>query len=238
LSDLLDLAIEAHGGLALWRAAHSLKLTLSMSGNLLRIKGHPRGLEGVEMLVHTQRPEVRIEPFAETGQIGHFNPALVWIDSQKGQEVQRLNDPRTSFVGHVRTTPWTQLQWLYFTGYALWNYLTTPFLFTEPGFHVEETLPHHENEEVWRTLRVKYPPNVPTHCAEQLLYFSQSGLLQRVDYVTDIAGGIASHYCYDHQVFDGLTFPTLRRVVARSGNQSKLSGPTAVLLQLSKITVE
>ena len=40
MSDLLDLAIEAHGGLSRWRAARSLSLTLSMSGNLLRIKGY------------------------------------------------------------------------------------------------------------------------------------------------------------------------------------------------------
>jgi hypothetical protein len=84
---------------------------------------------------------------------------------------------------------------------------------------------------------VKYPPDVPTHSNEQTCYFDKTGLLQRVDYVTDVLGGIAAHYCYDHISFGGIVFPTLRRVVTRNENQSLLSNPTAVLLLLSDIFV-
>jgi hypothetical protein len=55
--------------------------------------------------------------------------------------------------------------------------------------------------------------------------------------VTDVLGGIAAHYCYDHISFGGIVFPTLRRVVTRNENQSLLSNPTAVLLLLSDIFV-
>jgi hypothetical protein len=58
-----------------------------------------------------------------------------------------------------------------------------------------------------------------------------------VDYVTDVLGGIAAHYCYDHIFFGGILFPALRRVVTRNESQSLLSNPTAVLLLLSDIFV-
>src|SRR5258705_4783 len=41
-------------------------------------------------------------------------------------------------------------------------------------------------------------------------------MLRRLDYVTDVLGGVAAHYCYDHVTIDGLVFPTLRRVVRRT----------------------
>jgi hypothetical protein len=65
----------------------------------------------------------------------------------------------------------------------------------------------------------------------------EKGLLQRVDYVTDVLAGIAAHYCYDHISFGGIVFPTLRRVVTRKESQSLLSNRTAVLLLLSDIFV-
>src|SRR6266436_9935273 len=40
---------------------------------------------------------------------------------------------RASFAGHDRATQWDQLQRLYFSSYAMWNSLTTPFLFAQPG---------------------------------------------------------------------------------------------------------
>ena len=67
---------------------------------------------------------------------------------------------------HVLATPWDKLQELYFVSYALWNYLATPFVFTEPGFETREIGPHEENGETWHRLLVKYPqasrPTVPS----------------------------------------------------------------------------
>ncbi|OOG15448.1 MULTISPECIES: hypothetical protein [Pseudomonas] len=38
--------------------------------------------------------------------------------------------PRESFQDHEENTPWDPLHRAYFNGYALWSYLTMPFLFT------------------------------------------------------------------------------------------------------------
>ena len=99
----------------------------------------------------------------------------------------------------------------------MWNYLTTPFLFTRPGFEISEIEPHQEKGETWRRLLVKFPPDIPTHNnfqvgGEQTFFFDEKGLLRRFDY---FAVAPASHYCFDHTTFGRLVFPTLRRVVVR-----------------------
>ena len=131
-------------------------------------------------------------------------------------------------------TPWDQLHRLYFTSYAMWNYLTTPFLLTQPGFECREIEPHQENGETWRCLQVNFPPDIPTHNKEQTFFFNDQGLLQRLDYV---AVGPVSHYCFDHTTFGGLVFPTLRRVVRRTPSGPVVSAPTAVLIQIADVAV-
>jgi hypothetical protein len=237
MTDLLTLALEAHGGLERWRKLKTLDVKLSVSGGLWKIKGHPEGLPNIALRADTQRPAVTIKPIAGDGR-GHFAPERVWIDNPQGNIVEERHEPRDTFAGHVLTTHWDKLQELYFISYAMWNYLATPFLFTWSGFELKEIEPHQENGETWRRLQVKFPTDVPTHCAEQMFFFNEKGLLQRLDYVTDVAGGVASHYCFDHTSFGGIIFPTLRRVVRRTPKSGPaLSSPTAVLLLISDIAV-
>lgn len=215
MNELLELVLSAHGGLERWREVQTIDLKLSITGGLFRIKGFPEGLPNVSMHIEAQRPAVNIAPYKTSDGRGYFTPSRVWIEDGEGRIIEERDDPRASIAGHVRATQWDQLQRLYFSSYAMWNYLTTPFLFAQPGFEVCEIEPHQENGEIWRSLHVKFPSDVPTHCAEQTFFFGEKGLLRRLDYVTDIAGGVGSHYCFDHETFGGLVFPTLRRVVAR-----------------------
>jgi hypothetical protein len=39
-----------------------------------------------------------------------------------------------------------------------------------------------------------------------------------------------AHYSFDHALFSGLVFPTLRRVVGLTPTGPLISGPTAILL--------
>ena len=65
-------------------------------------------------------------------------------------------------------------------------------LLAQPGVAVEEIETHNESRETWRQLSVIFPPGIPTHSARQTFYFNDKGLLQRLDYATDVAGGVAS----------------------------------------------
>jgi hypothetical protein len=234
---LLDLVLNAHGGLDRWREVGRLNVRLSVSGALFRLKGHPDPLNDVSVEVATRSPLVTTAPFPRPGMRGRFAADRVIIESDDGRVLEERAEPRASFAGHVRETPWDQLQRLYFISYAIWNYLTTPFLFVGPGVESRESEPHQENGETWRRLAVTFPPSIPTHCAEQTFYFDEKGLLQRIDYVTDIAGGVAAHYCFDHKTFGGIVFPTLRRVVPRAPSGPRLTSPSLILLRIHDVAV-
>ena len=238
MNQLLDLVVEAHGGLERWRAIARLDVSLSFSGSFLRMKGYPEGLPDITARIKMRQPVVSIRPYMRVDGCGQFTPDRVWIDDDKGHVLNQRIEPRASFAGHALETPWDQLQLLYFVSYGLWNYFNTPFFLIQPGFEVREIEPHEENGEIWRRLHVRFPGEVPAHCREQIFFFNQKGLLQRVDYAPDVvAASPASHYCFDHETFSGLVFPTLRRVVQRTSAGPELSGPTAILLQIADVAV-
>jgi hypothetical protein len=66
--------------------------------------------------------------------------------------------------------------------YALWTYLTQPFLYTYPGFAVQEIEPWEEDGEDWRRLKVIFPDTIASYTRAQVSYFGTDGLLRRHDY--------------------------------------------------------
>jgi hypothetical protein len=238
MNDLLELAVAAHGGADRWSAVRRIHLHLSVTGALFHIKGLPDGMTDIVMSVDAREQAVKIAPYSRSDLRGGYRPNRVWIEDRKGVMVEELNDPRASFAGHVRETQWNQLQRLYFISYAFWNYLTAPFLLARPGFVSKELSRHQEGNESWRRLEVAFPADIHTHCTTQVFYFGDDGLLRRHDYVTDVAGGVAANYCFDPVDFDGIVFPTLRRVVRRKDEVPNIAGPTAVLIQISHLIIE
>lgn len=236
MSALLELAMAAHGGLGRWNEITALDVRASLTGYFYMLKQQPAGMVDKLFHVDPHNPAVSVSPFGAPGTVGHFRPERMWKTDGKNGVIDELTAPRTTFDGQLKST-WSDLQLLYFNSYALWNYLSTPFLLSHPGFELEELPPHAEANESWRPLRAIFPDDVPTHCREQIFYFNEQGLLQRIDYQTDVAGGVATHYTYDHIWFGGILFPTLRRVVLRSAQGPMPSKPTAILLQIADILV-
>jgi hypothetical protein len=237
MSDLVDKAIDAAGGMKRWREIETIDARLSLTGGLFNIKGLG-GIENILMHVDTRRPAVDTSPYGGVGHVGHYTEEKTWITDGAGEVVEERVDPRARMLGAKMTDPWDRIGRLYFSSYALWTYLTTPFLLASDGLNLTVLDPHEEAGEVWSRLRVKFPKEVPSHSEIQTYYFNDKGLLQRLDYETDVAGGVAAHYCYDHLPSGGIMFPTLRRVVKRSPQDVGLLGvPTGVLLTLTDIYV-
>jgi hypothetical protein len=239
-TELLDLALSGHGGLDRWRATQSITATVSVTGALFALKGRPEGLEGrVEATAETSAPRLTFTPFPG-GEKGTFEPGRVAL-TRGGSEVRARNEPRAALADHELHTAWDDLDLLYFTGYALWNYLATPFMFTRPGFELEEIEPWHENGESWRRLQVTFPPDLPTHSPEQVFYFDDGGLLRRLDYAPEVVSPQlpvpAAHYCYDHKTFSGLSVPTRRRVFRRLDDGSAAQDQAVVELDIEDVTV-
>jgi hypothetical protein len=138
-----------------------------------------------------------------------------------------------------RQLHWDSLDALYFAGYAMWNYLSIPFLFTREGFEVEEGEPLETDGGPWRRLDVRFPEGFPTHCREQCFYFDHQGLLRRHDYTPDVVGPYAraAHLVSGHREVDGLVFGTHRHVVPRAPGGRSLPGPNVVWIDLDSIGV-
>ena len=234
-SALLDAVIAAHGGLELWNALESLDADISADGALFRLKGRP-ALHHQRVRVSTREPRAWFDDYPEPGSTGEFDgDAEVRIRDADGKMVRRRGRPRSAFPGVRRLLWWDDLDFLYFSGYALWNYLTTPFLFMRPGFDLTE-LPVRRTDAVRRRLRVAFPADVPTHSRIQDFYFDEELRLIRLDYTADIIGWWArgAHVCREHRTFDGIVVPTRRRVTPRARGRP-LAGPTIVALTMHSV---
>src|SRR6202165_5740837 len=177
MAKLLDAVITAHGGLDRWSAVRSVNVTFNFSGGLLDLKGFP-GHHRPTASVDVKQPRVVLQRLGgDPDDRWIFTRDRVWIERRDGWSVEERSDPRAAFAGHVRETPWDRLHLTYFLGYALWNYLTAPFLFAWPGFNSQELDPHVEGRETWRVLEVTYPDNIPAHTKTQKLYFDDAFML-------------------------------------------------------------
>jgi hypothetical protein len=175
--------------------------------------------------------------FGGTDRKVRFTPDMLTVESEDGEILGIRDNPRAAFRGHVNETAWDDLHAAYFQGYAVWTYITQPFLYTYPGFAVEEIEPWAEGGEVWRRLKVTFPDHLAAHTREQVSYFGPDGLLRRHDYAVDVLGGaIGAHYAGDYRPHDGILIPHLRRVYPRLEDNSRASEPVLVSIDISKVT--
>jgi hypothetical protein len=216
MSELLDLAIDAHGGIDRWDSFSAVAFDLVTAGQLWDIKGIGQDGTRRHVLAALHTEELSLAPFGQPTWRMVFTPSRVAIEADDGSVMAERLDPRASFAGHDMTAPWDPLHRAYWNGYTLWTYVTIPFLLTMPGFEVSEIAPWREGDEVWRGLRATFPSEVASHSSQQDFYFGPDMLLRRHDYHVDIAGGFpAAHYVSDFVEADGLLVPTRRRAYLR-----------------------
>jgi len=234
MSDLVQLAIEAHGGLERFRSFSFLTAKLRQGGVLWGLKGKPTVLEECNVRVDLKREWVSHWPFAPTQNHSSFTPDRVTIETPDGQVVEELDNPRPSFDGYEMETPWSDAQVAYFSGYTMWTYLTSPFILKQPGVTAEEIEPWQENGEEWRRLRVEFPDSIATHSRIQTYYFNASGLLVRHDYEVDIQGSNpAARYLIDPVEVQGIMLPSKLRIYPRQEDNTPAPEPLIVSVDLT-----
>jgi hypothetical protein len=237
MSELLELAIEGHGGWVRWQEITEIRAHIAVGGAVWPLKGWPGALADIHVAADPHRQHVEYSPFLKAGQQGVYEPARTSIVSG-GKTIERRESPRQSFAGHGLATQWDPHHLISFAGYAMWTYLTTPFLFRLPGVAAEEVEPWNEDGETWRRLRVIFPASVHSHSTEQTFYFDDFGLLRRHDYSVEIMGGTSSaNYASGHKSFGGLLFPTKRRVYAKGPDNRPLLDRLAVGIDFLDIDV-
>ncbi len=238
MSDLLDRAVTAHGGLERWEGIREVALRVSAGGLAFASRFKGRALRGREASVGTGEPRTVLSPYPSAGRRGVFEAGEVRIEAD-GRIVARRENPRAAFRSLRRRVWWDHLDLLYFAGYALWNYVTAPFLLLRPGFEVREIGPWREAGEELDRLEVGFPESVPTHSRQQVFYFDRRGLLRRLDYTAEVFGSWAkgAHYCREHREFSGLVVPTRRRVLPRRRDGRARGGPTLVWIEIDDVRV-
>lgn len=234
MNDLLMQVTAAHGGLDRWNAFRTVGARIVSGGEFWATKGIATDTNPRSITTKTKEELATITPYGAPEFVMTFAPDRVVIRNSEGETIAGRNNPRSAFDGHGVDTPWDPLHRAYFSGYALWTYLSTPFLLAMPGVAVQEVAPWGEYGEIWRVLRATFPPAIATHSAVQDFYFGPDFLLRRHDYELEVSGGLAvAQYVHDFVATQGIRFPSRRRVHPRGADMRPDRNRTLVWIDLS-----
>jgi hypothetical protein len=237
MTNLLEIAVKAHGGLDRWKKVNSIRVAASITGAIWFVKGKGDALKEVVLTSETKAEHMSID-FLSQGKRATFAPNRIEIKSANGDQIAARDHPEKAFAGQVQETPWDDMHVVYFVGEALWTYLNTPFLYTYEGFQTEEISSIEVDGEIWRRLKVTFPDWVKSHTRVQISCFGPDGLLRRHDYTVDILQGATGlNYAYDYRNVDGIIFPTKRRIYAYEGDYQPVKEPLLVKIDMGEITL-
>lgn len=238
-SRLLERAFEGHGGRERWADASEVSAHVRCGGVALRSKLAAGPLREYDATASVKEPRTTIEPYPRPGLRGVFEGDRVRIESiATGATVSERANPRERFPGGMRALRWDRLDALYFAGYALWNYLTFPYLLAHEGVVSREGGEWVEAPgQRWERLDVTFPVGFPTHSREQSFYLDREGRLRRLDYTAEVFGewAKAAHVCLAHAIEDGIAVPVRRRVTPRRADGRPLRLPVMVSLELDSM---
>ena len=114
-SDLLDLAVEAHGGLERWNKVEAIKVAASITGAIWFVKGKGDSLKNVVLTAETRNERLTVD-FPGQDKRAIFEPNRIVIETVNGTLIEARDNPEASFVGQRRETPWDDIDVVYFVG--------------------------------------------------------------------------------------------------------------------------
>jgi hypothetical protein len=239
MNELLARIIDAHGGMDSWNRYERVEATIVSGGGLFPLKGVAQDPSPRRMAVWLQEERSSVSPYGAPDQRTMFTPDRIAIEKLDGTLVAERDAPTDSFAGHQMSTPWDALHRAFFNGYALWTYLTTPFLLAMDGVRVDETEAWREGTETWRVLRAYFPGSIETHSIIQDFFFGEDLMLRRHDYNVNIAGGFnAAQLTSDYVVADGIRLPTKRRAYTRGPDRRPILEMLMVSIDISNVRFE
>ncbi|TPG35055.1 hypothetical protein [Mycolicibacterium hodleri] len=236
MSDLLALAIDAHGGLQRWDRLTSVTGRFAIGGAIWGFKGVPGVLADITVTLDLRTERVTLAPVGGANTHTVFADGRLELRSTSGEVVEAVDDPKDAMARLSYDTPWTAVDAAYFASEAWWTYLTAPFLFTYTGFHTEEVKPFVEAGVSYRTLKVAFPNDVDSHTAEQFFHFHDTGLLFRHTYTVDILdGATGANYPSEWKTIDGIAVPMARRIYGYDADGQKIAEPVLVSLDIGEL---
>jgi len=231
---------EAHGGISRWRKLEAVEAVISVRGFLFKAKRRPT-LSRVRVRASIGEPEFTFYDYPSTGRNSVFmGNEEVRITDAGHQVLVSRQQPRAAIRRLRRQLYWDALDFTYFGGYATWNYLVTPFLFTGDGFKIDMLEPQSNGLDYPVVLQVDFSPEFPSHCRRQIFYFDHDFLLRRLDYTAEVVSrwARAAHTCEKYRGFDGFKFPTKRRVRPLLIGQKPLARPVIVAIDIHELQLK
>lgn len=222
MDSLLEFVLEAHGGLNLWNGFSDLVTNVAVSGQICERKQLKRMMPLARFLLSLREQRVIIVLPEDQKQL-LIQPDSVSSIGERGLELERLVDPKTTLMREGPDAAWDILRGAYFVGSTVWHNVTAPFLYTFPGFDIQEVEPWSEDDEIWRVLKITFPASIDAHARVQYAYFGDDGLLRRQRYKVDVLGGLESvNYVTGYEKLSGIMVPTSRVVFGCDANGHKL----------------
>jgi hypothetical protein len=217
MDKLLSVVLDAHGGLQNWAKATKITARMSLAGPFWAARGWPDVYSKQTVTIDPHREHITFAPFTAPDRMSVLDvgPERMAITTRDGRIVEERINPRASFPTPFvdDNTRWDAIQVAYFTSAAVWNYLTEPFVFAQPGVEAREIAPWTGDGHTWRRLAVTFPKTIANHNADQVFYYDEAFMQRRMDYSPDVTGKPpVAHYTHDHKTFDGFVFPTRRLV--------------------------
>lgn len=222
-------AVDAYGGAERWKRARRAEGTVTMSGLLFHLKWRHLPA-GSRITVDLERPFSRLEPIDGGGRVGVLDGLDVRLEDPKGGVLARRTEARKLFpYGGHRALYWDAMDLAYFLGYAFWGYFALPLLLQRDDIawtEIEDGL-----------LEARFPAHLPRHSEVQRFYFDRkTGLLTRNDYTADVFGSWAqaANVVHEHKEWEGIPYPSRRRVTRRENDGSYRPLPTMIGMQISE----
>jgi hypothetical protein len=231
---IMQEVIAAHGGMDYWNSLEALDAEISAAGFLFTAKHRP-ALRRVRMRADTRKPRFAFFDHPQAGQMAELiGNSEVRITGKNGKIIAQRENPRSAFRGIRRQFYWDDLDFIYFAGYATWNYLTAPFSLMRDGFVIKALEAASGDLAAYTRLHVTFPEDFPAHSREQIFYFDEERLLRRLDYTAEVVGGWAhaAHLCEEYRTFGKIKAPTRRRVLPLPFGTRPLPGPTLVAIEV------
>ena len=169
----LNRILEAHGGLQYWQSLAAVEVSMSTWGFLFQAK-RIRPLDHAVITVDTNDPRVVMKDFPSPGcTTALLGTRRVETRDASGAVLRYRDNPRQAFGAGRRSLYWDELDFAYFCGYAMWTYLTLPFLLLRTGVSIDRC---EQDVDGSTTLAVGFPDYLPTHSPTQTLYFNPAQL--------------------------------------------------------------
>lgn len=189
MGNLLDSVIEAHGGLARWRSVTDFVTDIDVRGTLCELSGW-RGMVPQSRLLFSLRDQRGVILLPNDGGRIMTDPDRISLFDSHGVELASQLRPRHTLLLKGVGAEWDVLQTAHFMATVIRQIAAGPFLYSMPGFSTEELSPWIEGNEVWRALKVSYPPDLEVPFRSQVAYYGKDGLLRRIRSNSEVQGGL------------------------------------------------